>query len=517
MKKFSIYFLLFLSIGLFLYFELIPSLKIPEVRWDEAMFGSLALKLVNNLHTSYCFDFFGRHFLLAGSIQHGALECYILAPFLLLGGASAEALRIGPMVFGAAEIILTYWFARRLFNPYVGALSAILLAINSFYIITVKQSCVFGFSQPFFSLLSLSLLLKYIDTRKNLYFYLAMFALGFGFNVRGYFIYFILALFLAGYLFYRRIIRPKIRCIGFISFIIGASPVIYHYFRANLFHNFLFKNILVTDNKINNLNFIQNMLTRASHLNEVLAGDYSSNLWFRNFPIFVFWGCAGVLLYKILFEKASKLKRKIGFMLVLNALIVIISSYTFTRHYSGHFITLFPYIQILISIAIWIIFSTNNIGKIIASLLAVSLISYYLSNCFFMVKQLKGEEVDNKNCNVYVITQWLLDNKYYNIASFDPGSGEGINFISGLNINFVEFNNAWYYANEDAVSFAINNTRPDAIFILKIDSSPDVEKMNNYFYTYAKSLNKEAITLKNFCKSNGNIKYTACQLRQRVN
>ena len=161
MKIFLIYFLLFLSIVFFSYNELTPSLKTPEVWWDEALIGTMTIELVNNLHTGYCFDFLGRHFPLGSGLQHGALECYILAPFILLGGTTTEALRIGPILFGVAEIILTYWLACRLFNPYVGILSAILLAINSFYISVIKEGGVCGFSLPFFSMLSLSLFLKY--------------------------------------------------------------------------------------------------------------------------------------------------------------------------------------------------------------------------------------------------------------------------------------------------------------------------------------------------------------------
>ena len=204
MNKSFVNSLLIIAVFLFIYFESNPSLRIPIIQGEEANSGRLALIVMNDLPDSSEVVFLGRHFPLCIDPKHGALECYILLPFLLLGGATPEALRIGPLLFGAMTILFTFWFAGRIFNPYVGVIAAFLLAINGFFISIVKMGATCGFSMPIFSMASLLLFLKYSKNKKNMYYYLGMFILGLGFNIRGYFIWFIIALFFTGLLLRRR-------------------------------------------------------------------------------------------------------------------------------------------------------------------------------------------------------------------------------------------------------------------------------------------------------------------------
>jgi len=507
--------LLIPGVILFIFFEISPSLRTPIVQGDEAGTGIVTLFLMNNIPDGTGVVFFGRYFPLSYVPRHGALESYMLLPFLLLGGVTPEALRIGPLLFGVITIVFTYWFGSRFFNQYVGAIAAFLLAINGFFVSIIKMGGMCGFSILTFSLIPLLLFLKYSHTKRNLYFYLGMFLLGLGFNVRGYFIWFIIALFFTGLLLYRRMFRIKICCIGFICLFIGALPVLYHYFKINLFRDFILANFIVAkEENINNLHFFANLLRRIDHLNEALAGRLYES-WRQNSAlIYIFWICIVFFAYKIILRKKTILPRgRIVFVLVLTAGIFIVSSFTFSTLNSGHLILVLPYLQVLIAIAIWEIHKSNKVNQKIALLIVILFIGLHLNNSISKACELGKEERDNKNSNIYVITQWLLDNKVHNVVLHEEPFCQGVQFLSNLKLSAAAFRRQKGYLPEESIYSCMKDAGPGTVFILEADTNSTNEKINKYFKIYAKELNKEIDPLKKFYRSDGSLRFTACRLK----
>jgi hypothetical protein len=126
----------------------------------------------------------------------------------------------------------------------VGLFASLLLAINYSFIKLIKYSATYGFSMPAFSLGSLLFFKKYHDARKNLYFNLGMLSLGIGYNVKGYFAWFILALFLYGFVYAcRHRIGIKTLGTGFLFFLIGAAPILFFQIISGYFHHVIAQKI----------------------------------------------------------------------------------------------------------------------------------------------------------------------------------------------------------------------------------------------------------------------------------
>jgi len=226
----------------FLIFELHPFVFTSEIKHDEAYGGIGVLKLINNVNSNNDIDILGRHLPLTSTCTHGAIELYMIAPFVYFKGPTLKALRIAPIIGGVLILILTFFLTSKFFNSTVGTLSVVLLASNYFFLNIVKIGTYFGFSIPIFTLTSLLLFFKFYDTTKNspsknLYFYLGMFVLGLGFNTKGYYIWVLISFWISVsflYLSYRKF-RFKTFFLGLFSCILGGTPIIYYYFKNTYF------------------------------------------------------------------------------------------------------------------------------------------------------------------------------------------------------------------------------------------------------------------------------------------
>ncbi|MFA5388673.1 MAG: glycosyltransferase family 39 protein [Candidatus Omnitrophota bacterium] len=515
MKKILLISVVIAAAALFIFFESSPSLRAPIIQGDEAFTGYTALLLVKNMPDGMGVSLFGRNLPLSTVPRHGALECYILAPFLFFGGVTPEALRTGPLIFGALSVIFTYLFTSRFFNPWVGALAAVLLAINGFFISIIKMGGMCGFSTLIFSLTPLLLFLKFSRSKNNLYFYLAMLILGLGVNTRGYFIWFIIALFLTGLLLYRRHLNIKICSIGLTCLFIGALPVLYHYSRINFMHDFVLPNLLVAkEENVNNLDLLANLLRRGEHLSEVLAGRLYDGWQGHSGPVYIFWVCATFIFYRLFaWRKPDFPTRKIVFILSLTAFMFIISNFTLSTLNSGHFILMFPYIQILTAVAIWEIYKSGKLGQKFALFITILLIGLHLNNSISRTGELRKEEQLNINNNIYAVTQWLVDNNVKEAVLQEEPFCQGVQFLSDLKLSASAFRRHNCYLPEQSIYSSMKDAGHEAVFVLENDANSNTQRINKYFKIYAKKLQKEIIIAKQFYKSDGSPGFTAYRLK----
>ncbi len=499
MKKNCAY--IFISVILigYLFFQFKPSVKVPEIQQDEAMLASYALCLIENVPVPADITLGGRHILLGRYGRHGAVEDYSLLPFILVMGNTLKAVRTCTVLFGFFAILFTYLMASRLFNKTVGVISAFLLAFNRFFLFDMKRGAAFGFSIPFFALLSLLLFLEYTKTKKKYSLYLGMFMLGIGLSAVGYFIWFIFAFFLSWLIMRRFHFGMKLASvlIGFLFFLLGASTVLYYYFKTNFVRHAFFALFSHTSEGINNFLFFENMGTRLSQLKDVLKAELWGHYWpwvnwLQGLP-FVLW-CAslGFLLYMVLFRKKTILdRRNIIFLLLLFSFYSIIFCITFTNLWPCHLLGLLPFIYMIIAVAFYELYMRYRkrliLPFIIMPLFLVAL--FYAHQRFNVYHSLEREEFYSKQCSVKVLINYLLKNNITKVMFLNPREYYGAMFYSRFAFG-KDLEYKYWHLTEKQIRDLLMNLPSDITFVLSEPPDPP-SHTSEYFRTAIQGLHKE--------------------------
>lgn len=484
--------------------EVLPTISMPEINGDEAFTGIETLRLIKNSPEVFYVDFLGRRLSITSTGRHGALELYLLLPFLYFRNATIETLRMMPIFLMVIIIILTYYFSSKFFNPTVGLLSIVLLAINSPFIIFMKYGALNGFSLPFFTVIPLLFFYKWHTTEKNLYFYLGMLFLGIGCNGKGWFIWFVISLFINAAILYfpHNRIRPRVILIGILCMFFGLAPLIYFNYHTRNLIRLVSNNFFITQDGVNNLDFFKNLFIRLEHLNYILIGPNNIYYYLKMFPVFFFYISLLWLVYLIF---TNNLKRKILFILSLFVVMFVMTTFTFTGHWIGHLLILFPYIQILTAIAIFKVFCHMRYKwqKIIFTLLLVVLFSVNIARCFKNYFDLEVERQQKEHCSIYLVSNWLLKNKIVGPVVFDGTLHPGLIFCSNLAIRpnrLHRDDSHFFYSLKNIMVGAAG----DDFFIFDINN--DVEEYE-LFKQLSKELKRKIITYKEFKWSNGDVRY----------
>jgi 4-amino-4-deoxy-L-arabinose transferase-like glycosyltransferase len=100
---------------------------VPTLNSDEAVIGLMGLHM---LHGEWSVFYWGQDYM-------GSLEAVVAAPFLLVFGASALALRLATLALTLAFIATSYLLGARLYSRGVGLVAAALLAIGPPFLVIV--------------------------------------------------------------------------------------------------------------------------------------------------------------------------------------------------------------------------------------------------------------------------------------------------------------------------------------------------------------------------------------------
>lgn len=138
---------------------------------DEGEFGAIALAISQGEGPPP----FGVAFL-----GDPALYVHVLAPFVAWMGPTMEAIRLPSALVGVATVPLFYGLARNLFGRFAATLAALLLATSAVHI-HFSRLALNVIWVPFFTCLSLWLLKRGLDERRESWFLLAGIAGGIGF------------------------------------------------------------------------------------------------------------------------------------------------------------------------------------------------------------------------------------------------------------------------------------------------------------------------------------------------
>ena len=349
--------IILLSVSFWFIFILFLAIKAPVSWGDEALHGEIIKRLFSNQPVYPPFDItlFGRHLPLTTDMKHGVVEIYLLAPFMYLGGMTIEALRSGYIFWVVITLLITYYFCFSFFSFAVANLALILLAVNFPYFDYSRLGTTFGITLPFFVISSLIFSFKWEQRRNNLYLYLAFFFLALGFQVKGWFIYFILALFICSLFFRSSWQKVSLRIKITAAFVFSAVllPFIFFYFKSSL-TNFVVLNVAKTSTgKINNFNIFGNLLTRLDHFAGIVSGSNDATLFLRIVPFLLFCLAFIFLIHLVLSKRLIIHSGKgVGFILLVFFFTFFLSVFTLTFLRQGHLIILFPLVQIILALAI---------------------------------------------------------------------------------------------------------------------------------------------------------------------
>jgi hypothetical protein len=309
----------------------------------------------------------------------------------------------------------------------------------------MRWGTTFGFTMPLFTLASLGLFWKFYETKQRLYLNLTMFALGLGLNTKGWFIWFIIAFF-TNIAIWGKYYRIKIRTIlvSLCFMFLGILPIIYYAIRSRgQLASFILQNFYITNCGINNSLFIKNLLLRLSQLKMLINQDAYTGVQFqlvRNFPLFFFVFIIGWLLcLMIIWRKTIFLKPKVIFLLSLTLLTFIVSAFTFSEFRPGHLYIIFPYLQIIMAIAICEIinFLKYRGFKILFFLIILMFFTSEIEQCLKSHRFYKNVLALNTGSSEYDIASWVSQKQYKRIVWCDylyPA------YLFFLNNNHIEQN-----------------------------------------------------------------------------
>jgi hypothetical protein len=189
-------------------------------RWAEALRGGARLADLPGFGES--------------PLYHGRVTSHLMLPYFYVFGRGWAQLRLWPAAFGALTLLLTYLFCRRGFRSPAVALAALgLLAAHPSFVSGVKAGAYHVSSMVFFSTAAAFGLLRWWQTGKGLFLFLAMASTGVGIGTRLWFVWFAAALFASALAFAgelrRRFPPAKLLAHGGLAlaaFLAGAWPVV---------------------------------------------------------------------------------------------------------------------------------------------------------------------------------------------------------------------------------------------------------------------------------------------------
>ncbi|MGQ9586473.1 MAG: ArnT family glycosyltransferase [Anaerolineae bacterium] len=344
-------------VALALYLALaLYQIKLPGLHYDEAKEGGLpAMQMVLGQplepFRGSALAIAGREWPLMVQDYIGALNAYLLVPFLVLGGVQVAALRWFPVLGGALTLLLTWDFARRFYSPRAGAFAALLLAIQPAFVFWNRQGIYVTSTTHTLLALSLWSGWRWWESHHRRWLLVTGLAWGLGLWAKLLFGWAVVGLLASQVLLnasaLRRLIRrlgPADLVTGLGAFLLPLLPVLAFNVQTRGTFLALFGNLRSSYYGVNNLAFGQNLLARLGQFWEVLAG---SPFWylggtFEN-PLgpsaFLAAGMGACLMAA---RRGGSLARRLLFPYLTLALILGQSCFTVSALWHSHFALLLP-------------------------------------------------------------------------------------------------------------------------------------------------------------------------------
>ena len=334
----------------------------------------------------------------------GAMNTYLVFPFFATLGINVVAMRLMSIFFGAATLLLTYFFTRELLGRNAAIIAFLTLAGGISFVFWSRQGI---FVTNLTSTIMMGMLLcalRWWHTGRRRYFYLTLFLCGLGLYTKFIFLWAILGT-IGAFLFLNidRIIRwfrTRERSIwpahltirvdemlgGFAAFLLALTPLILFNIQTGGTVGTLSKNLFTSYYGVNNLAFFDNLFARIGQLQTVLQGNhfwylgetFANRLW----PAALIGSLVLVILVGIWRRRAVGLEwRKTLSPYVVIALIVLQSSVTISALWFTHYALLTPLPSVALAGGLVFIAKRSGKGRLLwppIILLVVALIAYDL-------------------------------------------------------------------------------------------------------------------------------------------
>lgn len=341
------------------------------------------------------------------SPHHGAMDKFLLLPFIKLFEDRVLVLRFGSIFYSLLGIIFTYSFVRELFGNRAAIVSSLLLAVFPSFVFSTSRSGFFIASpiMTFATMGTLFFLLKWYRTSNIFCFICGVFLIALGLGTRIWFLWLITSLIILKFVLRIPIIKTmrkaKIRfsvakhiIFGCLAFLIGNFTMIYDNLTKNFITlGYLRERIIYADAGVDNLNVMQNFKTVIENLFYMLENpvglfsvpfkstetlqEYFKLIRFNSI-IFI---CSFVWLFFIVFIKKQNKSPKV-FLLLIFLFILAQTPFTCTNLASHHLLFLLPFICVMIAVALCDIlkYAKGRVGSVIIIAIIVFLISGNLDN-----------------------------------------------------------------------------------------------------------------------------------------
>ncbi|HOW28781.1 MAG TPA: glycosyltransferase family 39 protein [Elusimicrobiota bacterium] len=330
----------------------------------------------------------------ASPFYHGHMTSHLMLPFFMFFGNSWILVRSWPVVFGAFTLLVSYLFARRVFDVKVAILGTFMLVLHPSFIFGVRAGNFHVSSMLLFSIGSLWMIWMWRDTHRLTCLFFSGMLLGMGIATRLWFVLFASAAILsclwlplaAGV---RMEYSDRLKAVG--AFAAGLMPfLLWMCYTEIIFPTVVHLGYTI---KLGSRHTLWNLdYERAfPRWNMLLDGGFFHRLYFFNFKVYairirsfirppfwvsdspfvwVFWW--SVLMGVIRGYVGRETNRKLRWIAMFFIVYFIVTAY-YPKIVPHHVFLVYPLPQILIAAVFWDLLSTQGLGKKFALALVVLL------------------------------------------------------------------------------------------------------------------------------------------------
>jgi 4-amino-4-deoxy-L-arabinose transferase-like glycosyltransferase len=357
--------LLLLGLGAFLLLTLYQ-ISLPGLHYDEAVEVLPAMQLLLGqpvvTHRDSGIHLGGHLFPIMVMDYIGALNAYLTLPFFAILGINVLAIRLMPVLVGVLTLLLTYRLGRELYNPRVGVVAVLLLAVQPSFVFWSRQGIfVTNITAPI-ALACVFYAVRWWRGKSARNLYAAAFLCGLGLYAKVLFLWVIGALAVALVVLnvdrWWRALRQR-RLIAFpfhltwrqallagLCLLLGIAPLILFNLQTRGTILTLTGNVTSSYYESDNLNLPLNLRVRVQRFRAVLEGSH--HLWYlggnfndRYWP----WILVGALIITVLVVvlRARDEWRRAFFPWMVIGCVIVASTVTVSALWFTHFAILMPW------------------------------------------------------------------------------------------------------------------------------------------------------------------------------
>ncbi|MBN1995080.1 MAG: glycosyltransferase family 39 protein [Anaerolineae bacterium] len=470
---------------LLLYFGLsLYQLNLPGLHYDEAFEAVPALQLLQaqpiTTFREHGLKIGGHIFPLMTQDYIGAINTYLVIPFLAILGPTPAALRVMSIVTGAITIWLTYALAGQLTrNHWVGLAAALLLAVDPTFVFWNRQGIfVTAVTAPIGLAATLCWLWRWRGGSRR-WSLAGAFLFGLGLYAKLLFVWLMAALvgavillnlspvlrFMRGLLNTNELFQKKwpfsVQEVGRIAcaFLLGCWPLLVYNLQTHGTFLSVSGNAATSYYGVNNLAFGANLWTRLAQFLTMQNGThlwYLGNIRGTSLPVFglsVFLFLVAFLAIRNIilspsFITLSLVKIAIFPYLVIS-LVVLGSIGTVSALWVTHFALLMPWPAIALTVAGWYLFPYRpHLRFLASSIFPIGLCLLVGANLFttlrYHVSLAESGGLSSHSDAIYDLSDWLAHNAAGPVAAMDWGLAAPVTYLTAGRVTPVEvFGYAW--------------------------------------------------------------------------